>query len=154
MTPPQRRVVELPADGRAPSMARRRVQEVVEPVAVPGMADLAALLVSELVGNAVLHATPPATLTCTCGDSHVRLEVADSSPHPPHVGAAGLTDTGGRGMLLVDALSSRWGVEVTPDGKRVWVEIDLEDAAAYDRGDVIDLTADDAVPAHREHGTA
>ena len=117
-------------------MARRRVQEVVDPTGPPpGMVDLAALLVSELVGNAVLHATPPATLTCTCRDSSLRLEVADSSPHAPHLGAAGLSDTGGRGMRLVETLSSRWGVEVTDRGKLVWVEIDREDAAAFERGD-------------------
>ena len=102
------RTIALPADGRAPSMARRRVQEVVDPAeGPPGMADLASLLVSELVGNAVLHATPPATLTCTCRDSSLRLEVTDSSPQAPHLARAGLADTGGRGMRLVETLSSR-----------------------------------------------
>ena len=137
MTPETARTIELPADGRAPSMARRRVREVVDGAdPAPGLVDLASLLVSELVGNAVLHATPPATLTCTCRDHGLRLEVTDSSPAPPSMGQAALSDTGGRGMRLVAALSSRWGVEMTPQGKLVWVEIDPEQAEAYDRGDV------------------
>ena len=134
--PETERTIRLPADGRAPSMARRQVQQVVEDdTPPPGMIDLASLLVSELVGNAVLHAVPPATLTCSLRSSALRLEVADSSPQVPAVGAAGPADTGGRGMRLVETLSSRWGVELTGSGKLVWVEIDPEDAAAYDRGD-------------------
>ncbi|PPK93102.1 anti-sigma regulatory factor (Ser/Thr protein kinase) [Kineococcus xinjiangensis] len=136
MEPEPRRIIQLPADGRAPSMARRRVREVVlDDAPPPGMEELASLLVSELVGNAVLHATPPATLTCTVRQSALRLEVTDSSPRPPQLATAGPSDTGGRGMLLVQTLSSRWGVESTPHGKLVWVEIDPEDAAAFDRGE-------------------
>lgn len=47
------------------------------------------------------------------------LELDDRDPRL-HVGAAGSV-TGGRGLLLVDALAAEWGVSPQSDGKAVWV---------------------------------
>jgi anti-sigma regulatory factor (Ser/Thr protein kinase) len=92
-------------------------------------ADLAhtvALLTSEVVGNAVRHAGP---LTATqkivfharLSEDHVRVEVADHGPgFDPEI----RHDTSGFGLRLVDKLASRWGVERTARGCRVWFEVD------------------------------
>ena len=92
-------------------------------------ADLAhtvALLTSEVVGNAVRHAGPlsPAqkiVFHARLSEDHVRVEVADHGPgFDPEV----RHDTSGFGLRLVDKLASRWGVERTARGCRVWFEVD------------------------------
>ena len=83
----------------------------------------AVLLTSELVSNAVLHARTPFEVEVT-GAETVRVVVRDGSPDPPEVANPGPDETGGRGLLLVHSLATRWGYEVTPTGKSVWFELD------------------------------
>jgi len=82
------------------------------------------VLVDELVTNAILHARTDATLVARVDDGHARVEVRDHStlrPQPRHYSGDSVT---GRGLHLVEALSRRWGVEPTEDGKIVWFELD------------------------------
>jgi hypothetical protein len=58
-------------------------------------------------------------------DRLVRIEVADGSTVPPRRLDVDAHALRGRGVMLVDLVGSRWGVDAEPDGKRVWVEIDL-----------------------------
>jgi len=91
-----------------------------------GMASLCddiALVVTELVANAVRHAGTDIEISVTHLSKGVRLEVRDGSTRPLRPRAALSSDEGGRGLLLVDALSTRYGVLGEPDGKRVWVEL-------------------------------
>jgi hypothetical protein len=70
----------------------------------------AVLLVSELVTNSVVHGGPPVVVAVECdGDALV-----------PARRTAGHGDESGRGLALVDTLSSDWGVDTQPDGKHVW----------------------------------
>ncbi|MGZ6793327.1 MAG: ATP-binding protein [Mycobacteriales bacterium] len=92
------------------------------------LVDDLALVVTELVANAVRHAGTDLTVRLFPVDGGVRLEVQDGSTRPLRPRPAAPTDEGGRGLLLVDALSTRYGVEGEPDGKRVWVEL-LTDTA-------------------------
>jgi anti-sigma regulatory factor (Ser/Thr protein kinase) len=90
-------------------------------------ADSAALLVTELVTNAVLHAHGSGLcLTVdetTTNGMHVAVR-DDSCVDPVGPGdAPGWDQTSGRGLLLVEALSSCWGWEPLPTGKRVWFEL-------------------------------
>jgi anti-sigma regulatory factor (Ser/Thr protein kinase) len=84
------------------------------------------LLASELVGNAVRHSgvTGPShriVFHARLTEDHVRVEVADHGPgFDPEI----RHDTAGFGLRLVDKLASRWGVEKTPRGCRVWFEVD------------------------------
>src|SRR4051794_19812378 len=84
------------------------------------------LLTSELVGNAVRHAGPLApgeriVFHARMDEDHVRVEVADHGPgFDPEI----RHDTAGFGLRLVDKLASRWGVERTARGCRVWFEVD------------------------------
>lgn len=93
---------------------------------VPGrVVDVAVLITSELVANAVTHGPPPAGLWLGLYARHLRIEVGDSSPHPPRMVHPGEIGTGGRGLLLVDRLATRWGYRPCEPGKVVWCEVAL-----------------------------
>lgn len=87
------------------------------------LADTAALLVSEVVTNAVLHARSQVHLTVDCDGRAVRVEVADSSPAAPARRSFTPNAGTGRGLLLVDELADAWGLERADDGKIVWFEV-------------------------------
>lgn len=93
-----------------------------------GLEDLvwtAALLVSELAANALLHARTDFTVTvCVLPDGAARLEVTDGSRSVPRSRRYGQEATTGRGLRLVEDLSRGWGVEAGPEGKTVWVEVE------------------------------
>jgi len=85
---------------------------------------LGVLLTSEVVTNALVHGVPPLTVTVVCGAGLVRVEVVDQSPQMPVRLAGGPDATRGRGLLVVEALSSRWGADPLPEGgKAVWFEV-------------------------------
>ncbi|MQT00645.1 ATP-binding protein [Streptomyces jumonjinensis] len=88
-----------------------------------------ALVATELVTNSVTH-TETAQVGVSLsrvGDSTVRLTVTDASRElpPSSPATAGEGDVHGRGLLLVAALTSRWGAERLITGKRVWAELDI-----------------------------
>jgi len=83
------------------------------------------LLVSELAANAVLHGRTSFTVALRVLDHHVRVSVSDQNPQAPVVQPDQPRAVTGRGMRLVDSLSSRWGVEPAPPGKTVWFELPL-----------------------------
>ena len=88
--------------------------------------DVIVLLTSEVVTNAVLHARTQARLTVLVTKNKVRVEVVDGDSREPVPRQARAEDTSGRGLQLVDVLSSRWGAERVGDGKRVWFEVDVQ----------------------------
>jgi anti-sigma regulatory factor (Ser/Thr protein kinase) len=81
------------------------------------------LCLSEVVTNAVLHAGPPIVVEGGVVDEKVRVEVSDGSPASPLKRQPGRLSPTGRGLNLLDQLTSDWGVEVTGQGKTVWFEI-------------------------------
>ncbi len=116
----------FPADPDAVRAARRAVRAQLARWELDGVADLAALLVSELVTNALRHATGPVgvCLTRPSGRSGVLLvEVSDPVPEPPHERVARPDDEGGRGLQLLARSSRRWGHRSGPHGKTVWCEL-------------------------------
>lgn len=86
-------------------------------------ADVAQLLVTELVTNAVVHARSEVCVGVSCSGPRIRVEVADDCPLPPRPRVPGLDDTTGRGLLLVEALAAAWGSDATDAGKTVWFEL-------------------------------
>lgn len=113
--------VDLPVDARAPGLARSFLDEHLCRNHGMGVADDAALLVSEAVTNAVRHGGPPVRLRLSCAGGQVEVRVTDASPVEPLVRDADSTDTNGRGVALIDLLSERWGVDHHDgDGKDVW----------------------------------
>lgn len=81
----------------------------------------AALVLSELTTNAVLHAGVPFVVTVRFDDHSLRLEVEDASPQMPVM--AGESTMSGRGLRIVEALSDSWGTEPKGAGKMVWAEL-------------------------------
>ncbi len=118
----------LAAIPTAPGAARRAVRTWFDSRRCGDDAtDTAALLVTELVSNAVVHAHGP-SLWLTVDESTtdvLHVAVRDDSHGIPRHGAQApdVHTTGGRGLFMVDALSTRWGWEPLPTGKRVWFEV-------------------------------
>jgi anti-sigma regulatory factor (Ser/Thr protein kinase) len=113
--------VTLPVDETASRMSRRFLEAATCPVHRAGVHDGALLLVSELVTNAVVYGSPPIKLRVTCnGSEGLEVRVSDGSDRLPERREAAPLAEGGRGLFLVESLSSRWGVEATEAGKEVW----------------------------------
>jgi anti-sigma regulatory factor (Ser/Thr protein kinase) len=87
------------------------------------------LLLSELVTNAVKHARTSFTVVMAWVGRRLRCEVSDGNPRPPQPQPASeAVQAGGRGLLLVDSVSSNWGVTLHQQGKTVWFDLELDRA--------------------------
>jgi anti-sigma regulatory factor (Ser/Thr protein kinase) len=122
--------LELAPDHTAAARARQFVAETLRTWGLDDAIEDAELLVSELVTNAILHARSPATVRIDRDAPRLRVAVCDTSPAPPRLRDYGPDAVTGRGMLLVDRIARRWGVELSGNGKCVWFEVD---AAGQDR---------------------
>jgi transcriptional regulator with XRE-family HTH domain/anti-sigma regulatory factor (Ser/Thr protein kinase) len=113
----------LPTTPSAPRIARAALAATA--VGIPTeVYDDAALLLSEIVTNSVMHAGSSwIDVAIDVGLERLRIEVADASPAPLRPRTP--DDEGGWGLALVAALAPRWGVERRDDGKTVWIEFDL-----------------------------
>lgn len=125
--PLNRKPLPLEPDPESPQVARRWVADVLHSLGRDDLVDSAELGVSELVTNAILHADPPISVRVRGTKDHPRVEVHDSSQHPPHVDhnmtdEDSLLSTIGRGLGIVAIYSTVWGSEVSADGKTVWFE--------------------------------
>ncbi|MEU0334310.1 SpoIIE family protein phosphatase [Streptomyces sp. NPDC006193] len=86
--------------------------------------DAALLVVSELVTNALVHTGGQVRLDLSLVNHRLRVAVADSSPRSPVKPAGiGWEATGGRGILLVEAVSAAWGTIPVSGGKQVWADL-------------------------------
>ena len=114
--------VELGVGLDGPARARRWIEDVCATCDVGDLSDNAALLVSELVTNAVLHARTDCVVVAEKGDDALRVEVIDRNGDLVGVqpGAERLSAQGGRGLVIVAALATAWGVQEHPLGKSVW----------------------------------
>ena len=122
--PPFETTWRFAAEDTAPSDARRLLTAALRRAGHHGLllAD-ARIVVTELAANAVVHARSPFSVSISSGDSTVRILVRDRSLAAPAMQQDVPTRPSGRGLRLVTALSSRWGVDPTPDGKVVWAEL-------------------------------
>lgn len=109
------------------SVARTALRELLDNADVDrDTRETAVLLATELVTNAVEHGHGDAYLDASVDAQTIRLEVTDASTVVPRPNAGvGRLDERGRGLLLIDALASRWGVLPRPNGKTVWCELVL-----------------------------
>jgi anti-sigma regulatory factor (Ser/Thr protein kinase) len=131
--------VRLAADPVSVSAARRFVTDGLVSWERTALIDSATLCVSELAGNAALHAASTfmeialqplaeAVRVSVEDDGAVPAEVVApraTFTEPEGVGGFSIDDepTTGRGLAIVSVLARDWGVEHTPEGKRVWAEL-------------------------------
>ena len=113
----QRRV-RLTRKPAAAAEARSQVRVAIRDWKIPVDPDIALLLASDLVTNAIMHgAGETLTLAIRCSRGRLRIDVYDKSRSLPlGAGEPARTDAG-RGLVLVAALSTEWGSFRTPAGK-------------------------------------
>ena len=138
-----RKAYVLPPDDHAPAVARAHLRSAAARWD-DEVLDTALLATSELVTNAVRHGAGEVTLVlCTTSDTTLRIEVHDCGDTPVEglfarqqdvdaaagsdVAASTLEDESGRGLSIVGALATRWGVSQGPHrpGVTVWLELSL-----------------------------
>lgn len=150
--PQSREAVRLEPGPTCVQQARRWAAAVCRDMEREDLLDAAELGVSELVTNALLHATEPITVRVRGTRVHPRFEVADGSRVPPSVSPPepepgedddefGFLLTVGRGLGLVAMNSAAWGADIVPEGKVVWFEPVPEPRLDADlEGEVFDIT--------------
>jgi anti-sigma regulatory factor (Ser/Thr protein kinase) len=126
----------LPAGPAAPAVARAAISDHLKGRLDSGRLNDVLLAVSELVTNAVRHASQASgradvAMAVARSDQTVRIAVTDCAPgDPPRMKPTDAHERGGLGLLLVESLSERWGVERRGEAtKEVWFEVRVERAS-------------------------
>lgn len=132
--------LRLPVLPSSAAAGRRHVRRLLEGWQLAACLDTALLLASELVANAVTASQAmaqagfpavwaPIELSLRRTGTSLIIEVRDPNPEPPALQPADPLDEDGRGLVIVDGLSSRWGhYAAERGGKVVWCEIALPTA--------------------------
>ena len=115
---------DFPADLTAPSDARHHLTGTLRRLGHhDGVLDDARVVVTELAANAVVHAGSAFSVSIHGDGDRLRIGVRDGSRAMPAPQEPAPQRLSGRGLLLVSALASRWGVQPLTDGKVVWAEL-------------------------------
>ncbi|MEW1685061.1 ATP-binding protein [Streptomyces sp. NPDC093594] len=115
----------LPRQPESAATARRLLRTACAVWGLDALAENGALVVTELVANAVQHARRESirVVIDRTEAGRVRVGVVDFSKVPPVRKAPGPEDEDGRGLALVTELAEDWGTDPLPWGKRVWAEL-------------------------------
>jgi anti-sigma regulatory factor (Ser/Thr protein kinase) len=124
--------LDLPPEPRSATRARQVTREQLAASCPQDSVEVAALLVTELVSNAVLHARTDIVLSVEVSPGCVVLRVRDGSDIEPVLRTYGPQAATGRGIALVEQLASAWGVDHSEQGKEVWCRIDFSAATDGD----------------------
>lgn len=117
--------VSLPTEPSSAALARAFVCAHLLDHGLPLLVDDVRLVVSELTTNALQHAQTPFDLTLAREGHCVLLSVQDASPRLPRPTVSDSSMPRGRGLAIVEQLSSGWGVDVAADRtKAVWARFD------------------------------
>ena len=105
--------------------AARRARELVTEACArwdcPELTGPACIVLTEMVNNVVAHARTPMTVMLARQEDRMSVAVRDrSATIPRFAGPVAVTSYGGRGLLLIDSVSSRWGHLTLDQGKVVW----------------------------------
>ncbi|WP_217552364.1 SpoIIE family protein phosphatase [Streptomyces sp. GbtcB6] len=111
----------VPSDPSAVAGVRAAATELLRDWGLEEEAFTLELILSELVTNAIRHATGPVGVRLI-RDRSLICEVSDGSSVSPHLRRATTMDEGGRGLFLVAQFADRWGTRYTADGKVIWTE--------------------------------
>ena len=121
--------VTLPAELSSAGRARRFLREALASWGTDRYDVAGPQVVTELATNAALHARSDFTIRVRLEPDALLVEVTDTSPARPTRRHYGTDATTGRGMAMVDALSTVWGVEVAGPGKTVWCRVAPDDVS-------------------------
>jgi anti-sigma regulatory factor (Ser/Thr protein kinase) len=103
--------------------ARRFVRDVLNRWRAAEREEPVLLCTDELVTNAIVHVASEIEVVVRKLADVIRVEVHDRSSRPPLRRVVSDDAEGGRGLQLVEALSTRWGVSAEAHGKTVWFEV-------------------------------
>ena len=120
--------LHIPHDPRAVTVCRRTVRLILTLHGLIRLADVAELLATELVSNAVRHTKGPAALRLHWRDGVLRIGAWDANPEPPPRDLVAAPDAeAGRGLGLVRACADNWGWHPLRQGgdrgKYVWCDL-------------------------------
>ena len=123
--------MRLPAEAQSVPKARHFVRSLLLEHRIQYLVEDVRLVVSELATNAVRHANTPFAVTLERVDQSVVLTVTDDAPTTPVRRTADLLDTSGRGLSIVDLVSSDRGlIRHLTGGKSVWASFVLREDEA------------------------
>ncbi len=124
------RLARVPSSAAA---ARSQVGEAIRAWKVPVDADIAILLTSDLVTDAITHGDGPTiTLAIRCSRGHLRVDVYDSPRSAPVPADQPVGADSGRGLILVATLSTEWGSFRTAAGKAVYFTLAFRSDLPWD----------------------
>ncbi|MEV7979313.1 SpoIIE family protein phosphatase [Streptomyces sp. NPDC086519] len=107
--------------------ARQHVRELLHDWGSPDQVDSAALLVSEMLTNVLVHTDADALLLAEVSgqtpERRLRIEVTDAGDDLPHKRRPGELASSGRGLVLIEILADAWGVDPRGQGKSIWFEL-------------------------------
>jgi DNA-binding NarL/FixJ family response regulator len=115
--------VDLPRALTSVAAARRFVEARLKEWNLEQLLDDALVISSELVTNAVTHAESSCRIRLSVNVARLRIDVLDAGTGTPEPRALNDTEEHGRGLHIVDAVTSAWGLEDVPEGKLVWAEL-------------------------------
>jgi anti-sigma regulatory factor (Ser/Thr protein kinase) len=117
--------LELPAEPQGVTMARSFVSELLGQWDLDGLVPAAELLVSELAANAIQHVPGHCAVELSFRAHVLRIAVSDSGPGMPDPRVMEPSSERGRGLHIVSAFSTAWGVDQLADGRKlVWADLD------------------------------
>lgn len=132
----RRAAFTVPATPESVGIARKKTAALIDEWKLPVDTDTAVLLLSEIVTNAILHGITPTRqqpthisvgLLETPTGLHVEVhDPNDGKPNHVTVNHPAAQAESGRGLELVDVLSTAWGCTYTPEGKFVYFDLETE----------------------------
>lgn len=126
---------KFPNDPQAVRSARKFALQELSSYS-PELLDIVELLVSELAGNCVRHTNSDFEVSVSSDRHRIRVSVSDHGAGRPVVQHVDTSAVAGRGLALVETLSSSWGVRTSRlhrNGKAVWFVLELDDDRARAR---------------------
>ncbi|MFG2551466.1 SpoIIE family protein phosphatase [Streptomyces sp. NPDC048581] len=129
LSPDRTAAWDVPDDPAAVARVRAAATRTLDDWGLTEEAFTTELILSELVTNALRHATGPIRVRLI-RDRALICEVSDGSSTAPHLRSAATTDEGGRGLFLVAQFAERWGTRYSANGKVIWTEQPLTDPAS------------------------
>lgn len=116
----------------SPGRARHFVAEVLQRWQCEDVLGTVELAVSELVTNAIIHASSAVDVTVSLRPRDVRVDVVDRGPGSPLIPTQEDTRDSGRGLFIVESLATSWGVDEGPGWKSVWFLVPRPDVPSPD----------------------